>query len=741
MLILFLVSAALSSSNLAGQNGNSGSGTTRDLSAYEGRPRVTAVRLGNGETISVDGRLEEPVWKLAIPATNFMQQDPNLGQPATERTEVRFAFSRTALYLGVICFDSEPDNLKGNTKQRDGNLGADDRFMWAFDPYLDGRSGYAFEMNPSGAMVDNLISPSDTIGFGAGGGGGAWDGIWYGRVETSNTGWTIEIEIPFRTLNFDPNSPAWGLNFQRTIRRKNEETLWTGWARNQGLRRMANAGLLEGISDVSQGVGLDVQPYLTGNYVDATGRNLGTKFEKDTGVDLIYSITPQLKANFTVNTDFAETEVDQRRVNLTRFPLFFPERRGFFLEGSNFFDFSREQGNAIRPFFSRRIGLDDDGHPQRIDFGTKIAGQIGANDIGLLHVRTAASDGLIGEDFSVFRAKRRFFLQSYAGMLYTRRDERDTDTSSRQLMGADFQLATSRFRGSQNLNMSGFYLWNTKSIPGKRGTYGIRVDYPNDLLDLRMAFREVPDGYDPAVGFVDRLGVRRWNPDLIFAPRPRNSRVIRRFIFRVDDEVFTDLDNRLNSRITTITPLNIEFQSGDTVQFHIMPYYELLERNFEISPGVRLPIGTEYNFTRYRYQVQTANRRVVSVNTLYERGAFYSGNRRDFTVNLGLRPRPGVNVNLNNEWNRIELPEGKFSTKVLRLNANTQFSPWISLVNNVQFDSVTRVLGWQLRFRWILRPGNDIHFVYLQNWLDDPVRGRYTLDRSVATKLVYTHRF
>ena len=250
---------------------------TRDLSAYENRPRVRAMPLDPNETIEVDGRLNEAAWQRAVPAADFVQRDPDNGDPATERTEVRFLFSRNNLYLGVTCFDSEPDKLKGNTMVRDGFLNADDQFQWAFDPYLDGRTGYMFEMNPSGAMGDSLIGGADNNNggnfFGGGNQGGndarAWDGIWYAKVNRNDTGWTLEIEIPFRTLNFDPDAPAWGVNFQRVVRRKNEESLWTGWLRNEGLRKMTNTGLLQGISDVSQGIGLNVQPYVTGKSLAA----------------------------------------------------------------------------------------------------------------------------------------------------------------------------------------------------------------------------------------------------------------------------------------------------------------------------------------------------------------------------------------------------------------------------------------------------------------------------------------
>jgi hypothetical protein len=715
----------------------------RDLTAYELAPRVSALRLAPGEEIALDGRLNETAWERAVPATDFRQEDPDNGAPATERTEVRFLFSENSLFMGVTCFDSEPEALMGNSMQRDGSLSADDRFMWTFDPNLDGISGYSFEVNPSGAMGDGTL----LMGANTGSTEQAWDGIWDARVEKTGIGWTIEIEIPFRTLNFDPTAPAWGVNFQRTVRRKNEESLWTGYARNQGLLRMINAGLLEGITEVSQGVGLDVQPYVVGNYSASPGRGVDSTYTGDAGVDLVYSITPQLKANFTINTDFAQTEVDQRQVNLTRFRLFFPERRDFFLEGNNFFDFGREFGPVVVPFFSRRIGLTD-GRPQRINYGAKITGQLGSNDIGLLQVSTAAEADRVGEDFSVVRGKRRFLRQSFVGMMYTRRAEReggatgpDSVAPDRHTMGVDFFLATSQFRGSQNLSLNGYYVWTTGLGPTERAMYGIRMDYPNDLFQLRLPFREIQANYDPAVGFVARRNIRRYNPELNITPRPRDSSVIRRFNFRIDTEFITDTQNRLASRDLQVIPFGVDFQSGDTIVTNIHRMYERLERDFEISDGVTLPGGGQYSFTRYRVQLRTANQRVLSLSTAFEDGDFFSGSRRDFSLDLGIRPRPGLLINIENEWNRVELPEGQFSTRVHRLNANAQFGPRLSVVNNVQYDSVSGVLGWQFRSRWIVRPGNDIYFVYAQNWIDDVDGRRMALDRSAATKMVYTHRF
>lgn len=326
-------------------------------------------------------------------------------------------------------------------------------------------------------------------------------------------------------------------------------------------------------------------------------------------------------------------------------------------------------------------------------------------------------------------------------MMYTRRAERDTGAPDRHTMGVDFDLLTSQFRGSKNLSFNGYYIWTTGRGPTERSAYGLRLEYPNDLFNARMAFREIQSNYDPAIGFVSRRNVRRYNPEVIFTPRPRNSSIVQRFNFKVDPEVITDSQNQLVSRDMLVVPFGADFQSGDSIVTELHRLFERLERNFEISEGVALPAGGQYSFTRYRVQLRTANRRVLSLSTVYEDGEFYSGNRRDFSLDLGIRPRPGLLINLENQWNRIELPEGEFSTRVHRLTANTQFSPWISVVNNLQYDSVSRVLGWQFRFRWIVRPGNDVYFVYAQNWLDDLDGRRTTLDRTAATKMVYTHRF
>jgi len=701
-----------------------------------GRRVVRAERMAPEEQIVLDGVLDEPVWQRAVSAGEFVQQDPVLGAEPTERTEIRFAFNKDHLYMGVICFDSEPDKLQGNTSKRDEFLSADDRFMWTMDTFLNQQTGYFFEMNPAGLMADALMGPGGSQNR-------EWDGIWNARVRQSEIGWVIEIDIPFRSIAFDPNAPAWGVNFQRTVRRKQEEMLWTGYQRNQGLRRMANAGLLVGLNEMSAGRGFELRPYVSGNVSNGPGRTPPVPSDRDgdIGIDAAYNITPSLRGVGTINTDFAETEVDQRLVNLTRFPLFFPERRTFFLDGATFFDF------PITAFFSRRIGLVN-GQPQPIIGGGKLTGQAGRFDTGALYVRTAETDDAFGEDFLVGRVRRRLFTQSYVGAIYTARNTHDgLGTALQQTAGLDFRLQTATFRKNKNLFASGYWVANTSPIEGgSSAAFGGRVDYPNDIWDMSADYQEVGAAYDPAVGFTPRQAYRRYVPEFRWNPRPKTRHpFIRRLGFGLQPNFFTDLQNDKQSVDWNIQPFRLEMHSGDIIETSFSPSYERLDVPFEISPGVVLPPGG-YDFTRYNVFINSANRRVVALRPSLEWGTFYNGHRTQYAIGVDVRPRPGVRVNTQLEYNTVDLVQGSFETTLVRSVIDTQFSPFMYLTNNIQYDSVSAVLGWQARFRWILRPGNDIFFVYTHNWIDsvdplDPRRGFRTLDQRTAAKAVYTKRF
>lgn len=719
------------------------------------RRALVAERLDAGEAIRLDGRLDEAIWLRLAAATGFVQQEPREGQPATEQTEVRVAFDEQNLYLGVMLHDSDPDGVIGRALQRDAGLGSDDRFMFILDTFMDGRTGYFFEINPAGLMGDGLLRGSS---------GGmvnkSWDGIWEARVHRGEHGWSAEIRIPFRTLNFDPARDIWGINFQRTVRRKNEESLWSGHLRNQGLWRPEHAGRLSGLEGVSQGLGLEVKPYAVASWQRAPGRGAPqSETPADMGLDVTYSITPSLRASLTLNTDFAEAEVDQRRVNLTRFPQSFPERRDFFLEGSSVFSFAQSSGPS--PYFSRRIGLVA-GNPVPITAGARLAGQVGPHDVGFLQVRTGAHETGTAEDFSIARVRRNILRSSAIGAVYTRRARHGTDAQPEfegHTVGVDLDLYTSRFRGGRNLQFEAFFVGHNEPLPvgaratettlGDRSARGVRLAYPNDPVRAHISLREFGDAYDPAVGFVARRGFRRLQPTVGWSPRPALP-AVRQLDFQAQLEHLTDLHGRLETFNVSATVLGVRFESGENVEVEARHDFERIDNDFQIHPGIVIPAG-DYSFQQWEVSVRTAGRRALSANGSLNGGEFWSGTRLQSQLGASLTPRPGVSVGASWERNDVRLPAGSFTTNLVRSSGGWHFSPWMSLNGSVQYDDVTRVVGTFARFRWIVTPGSDIYLVYTHNLRERPLSGDpreqrpwlglETLDRRAATKVTYSYRF
>jgi len=697
-------------------------------------PQLAAARMDPEERIVLDGVLDEAVWARAVPATDFRQQEPVEGAPPSERTEIRVAYDANNLYIGAELFDSDPAGIKGFQRQRDAGLGSDDRFMWILDTFRDGRTAYFFEINPAGLLGDGLLR------IGSGGNmSKSWDGIWDVRVRRHGRGWTAEIRIPFRTLNFNPQSDSWGINFQRTIRRKSEELVWSGYRRNQGLFLPINAGVLTGLQGISQGLGLEAKPYLAANRSTTDGV---TDSGADIGLDLGYSVTPSLRLAMTVNTDFAETEVDDRQVNLTRFPLFFPERRQFFLEGSSIYNFAGS--NGVNPFFSRRIGLVA-GNPIPVQFGARLGGQAGAWDVGLLQVRTGAEGAVPTEDFSVARLRRNFFAQSSVGAIYTRRSTDDLALPDRHTYGVDLDMSTSTFLDNKNLQFEAFFAAHTESTrddgttTGDRSARGFRLNYPNNVWQAHVSLREFGDAWNPAVGFAPRRGFRRLQPTVSWNPRAERLARVREFQFQLFVEHLTTLDGVLETRRVSARPLGIRFTPGDGVSLEVANQFEYLDRSFTIADGVVLAPG-EYSFNDVSVDVSTANQRVLSVRGELQFGEFWSGTRRRTEFRATVRPNGSVNVSGGIERQDVSLPEGEFDTTLMRVNANWTPTPFASLTNSLQYDDVSRGLGLNTRLRWIVRPGSDFYFVYAHNWMDGD--GRFiTLSRGATTKLNYTHRF
>jgi hypothetical protein len=436
-------------------------------------------------------------------------------------------------------------------------------------------------------------------------------------------------------------------------------------------------------------------------------------------------------------------------VNLTRFPIVFPEKRDFFLEGSSIYAFART--SRPNPYFSRRIGLFD-GEPIPIQFGARLTGQTGRYDVAFLQLRTGRTDFVAPEDFTIARLKRNFFEQSAVGVIYTRRgtdafDEQTAAPETRHTFGADLDLSTATFMGDKNLQLEAFAVVHTDPLEQEqeptttqdRSVWGVRVNYPNDRWRAHASYREFGKAYDPAVGFVQRNGFRRFQPSFTFAPRPASIPSVRQFEWQIFFEYLTDLDNVLLTRTTRLNLLQIRFETGDELSFQFNNRFEYLDEPFEIDDGIILPIG-DYEFNDFRFEVETTERRTVSGDFAIRRGGFWSGDRTEIETELELRPAPGLLFAVEWEHNDISLPEGDFTANLFAQRSEWQASPWMSLTAIVQYDNISSELGLFTRFRWILNPGNDLYVVYSHNW--QSLANRWmTLDRAATTKVNYTHRF
>ena len=697
------------------------------LRVTPGRASLRAVPLR--QPIVLDGRLDEPTWQTAPVADDFRQREPDEGAPASQATQVRVLYTPTTLYVGVTCHDTDPDAIVTTRFNRDAVLDADDRVSLLFDTFADRRNAFKFQTNSVGARVDELVGDDGEVD------NRDWNGIWNVKTARTATGWSAEFEIPFQTLSFAPGQTSWGFNVQRIIKRRTEETVWTGHRQNLDFDRVSNAGRLHDLRGLSQRGGLDFSPFLTTEV-----RRNSAAFKP--GFDLFYKLTPGLTLSLTLNTDFSEAEVDDTQVNLTRFSLFFPEKRQFFLEDAPNFAVDGLTPTSgplvIIPFFSRRIGIADDGKTVDLIGGGKLSGRIGKYRLGLLSVQTQERDPVPGENFSVIRVKRDVGRQASIGLIATRRTPENGDATG--LYGHDFLYKTTDLWGDRNLTVTSFVLKSFAPTARKNWAWGGQLDLPNDTWRIFGTYREVQRDFDATLGFVPRKGIRRFGWFLEAAPRPGRWHT-RQVSCAFDGNYITDQDtNRLLTR-NIVLPCEWRFESGDKLAFRTWHQFERLTEDFSISRGVTLAPG-RYTFRRYMVKAETADKRPLSASLTYYWGDYYSGERDSWLARLTFQPGPRLFLSPEYQQNDVRLPEGNFVVRLLRVRLDAALSPDLSWFSVVQYDNVSDVLSLNTRLRWIVEPGNDLFLIYNHRWLDDPMDGGFrTIGREARFKVQYTYRF
>jgi Domain of unknown function (DUF5916) len=702
---------------------------------------IVRATLANG-TIRIDGVLNEPAWRTADSIGSLTQVEPVQGGTPSARTRVRILMTSSALIVGIRADQPRGLGIVGYARDRDATLDSEDHIKLVLDTYLDGRSGYVFAVNPNGARYDALVTNQGQ------GESSNWDAVWEAASVRDATGWSVEIRIPFKSLLFRRGLSEWGLNVERRIQALQETDRWSGASRDYTVTQTARAGRLTDLPELDLGRGLSVRPAVT-----AGGGYLGPDSAFASRHDVSLDATQRLGANtlgsLTVNTDFAETEVDSRRTNLTRFPLFFPEKRTFFLEGADIFEFGPNLGDDVRAFNSRTIGLIG-GRRVPLDEGAKVNGRLGGTNFGGLVVHTGGTADSLqapASTMGVLRIRQNILGESSAGIIGSFGDPLGNGHS--WLGGADIVYHTSRFRGNKNLTVGSWALATGRdSLAGKRYGLGGLVDYPNDLWDASLSYKWLGDGFQPSLGFVPRSGVQIVRLSSTFQPRPRRPigpLHVRQMFHEFQPYLITDPGGRWQSYYVFIAPVNWRLESGDRFEFNVIPQGERLTEPFEISKGVIIPPGA-YSFTRYRLEGGLATKRRFSGQYTWRFGQFYDGTLDQLQVTSSWRPLPLVIVELSGERDIGRLPEGRFTTDLVGTRVRFNVSSDLQVNSYVQFDTDSRSLGTNTRLRWTFRPAGDLFVVYNHNLShdrpsDDVARRWAFASNQLLVKLQYAFRY
>ena len=676
--------------------------------------------------IRLDGAIEADEWRDAVPITDFEQFSPGSGEPPTEPTEFLLAMDDENLYIAARFGDSDAAAIKRAQLVQGQGVVNDDYAQILLDTYNDRRTGYIFYVNPNGVQRDGLLLGGLSYNM-------DWDGIWQAASAVQDDGWSAEIAIPFKTLAFDRDGDIWGINLIRAIRRKREDVAWM-----QRDRRITLdvSGEIRGMRGRRQGAGLDLVPSASLTTREDFPRDRSSVYAKPS-LDAFWRITPSLGAAMTLNTDFSATDVDDRQVNLTRFSLFFPEKRDFFLEDSEIFEFGGLTQNG-RPFFSRTIGLTASGQPIDLEAGARLTGKIGRNSIGVLAVRQEAGGGLDPANVFVARGYRSFGEQSTIGGIVTVGDPATGNDNS--LYGVDLALRDQQRFGGFVEARAWMQQSSTPSRGGDEAAWGASLAWPNDRIDAIVSYHEIGRDFRPALGFANRTGIGEWYGKYRYRYRFARGARLRSWLGGIEARQIEDDAGRLESRSIVITPFSVDTQPGDLLAVDVGRYTEVLVRPFVLPGNLRLPTG-RYDFDRLRLYGSTAGFRTLSFTWDLEGGDFYDGRRRDARAGVNWKPNRHWALGTQFQANRIELPRGDFTARVWSLNANYAFNVRWAWLNVAQYDNVSRRIGLNSRLRWWPKQGQVAYLVVNYDWREDAAGNFQPFLAETTVKFTYTLRF
>jgi hypothetical protein len=706
------------------------------VQSIDGRRSVQAVELRT--PITLDGVLDDEAWVAAEPTGEFLQAEPHAGQPASETTEVRVAFDREALYIAVYCRDTDPTALIVNDIRKDFAQGEQDSFEVLLDTFADRRNGFVFITNPEGARSDTQIANEGREV------NQSWDAVWRVAAKRQADGWTAEIRIPFKTLRFEPGEGrTWGVNFARRIRRKNEVAYWSPVPRAYSIYRASQDGNLIGLPNVDQGRNLRIKPFFATSSTRATG---GGSFDGDAdiGLDVKYGVTPALTLDLTVNPDFAQVEADEQQVNLTRFSLFYPEKREFFLENSGIFYFGDIPRNTrlssrFRPpeedlllFFSRRIGLTDQGEQIPIIGGARLTGRAAGFGLGVLSIQTDETAALPTTNYTVLRARRDVLQNSDVGAIFMNRQSSESADYNR-VVGAD-----ANFRFLKYLSWNSFFV--KSETPGRTGgdlAWKTSLGWEDNFHHYQYSVLNVDEDFQADIAFVRRTGVRKHFVDAGIRPRPE---FLRKFGFREFHphsrlNRYTDLDNEMVTQ-SDHWAASLFFERGGFIEYSINPRMDTLAVPFRVQPTVTIPVG-RYEWDEYQLTVELDRSRMISGSATLTNGGFWDGTQRSQRLALVIRPSYRLLFDLAIQRNDIELrtPAAAFTTTLVAARTSYSFSTNMFLDSLLQYNTDAKQFNANVRFNLIHRPLSDLFVVYNEQQFTD--RPDVVPGRAVILK--YTH--
>ena len=737
------------------KNSQQNSSILRDAS---GKRSVTAVRT---ETpLKVDGLLNDPAWQNALFQGQFTQREPDEGAPASEKTELGFLYNDNNLYIGIKCYDSEPGKIIAREMRRDAVVDDDDYFEFVLDTYHDHRSAYYFITNPHGVKREAKMA-NEGRDYNP-----AWDGVWSCKAKITEEGWFVEIAIPWKTLRFDEEgSSAWGFNCARMIRRKNEHVYWQHipreFGRQAGIFRLSQAGSLHGIADAQMGGNLELMPYFLGGMENDSNTNFATDRMSDVGLDAEVALTANLALDLTINTDFAQVEADQEQVNLTRFSLYYPEKREFFLEGAEVFAFGgsggsrwHHGGSDMDLFYSRRLGLVD-GHEARILGGAKMVGKVGKYQVGLMNILTDdvtyreedLSTTVNGANFTVVRFRRDILQRATIGMMLLNKEVLHSSYFNRSL-GVDGHFPLSLY-----FTVSGYLAAtfgpektedgqtidrNKQNLAGK-----ISLDYNSDLWRASLSHLDIGAQFNPEMGFIRRTDFRLSNASIEYAPRPKQSSVIRQFGYQLEGRYRSNHENRmLDNEIEA--SFSIEFQNSSRFSFNIQRQSEFIDYDWEVREGFLIPKGTYTGFM-VSLNAQSDKSRAIAGGIDIDYGNYYSGHQMSFGLDSTITRIRRLRMELEFRHNNIRLPDGNFRTNTLGMRMFYFFSTdlyvkaYLQWNDDKYYNAGRERIVSDVLLRWIYRPACNLYVVYNDARLVGPGNTEI-VNRTLMVKVTYFWR-